>query len=130
MKIHAQRSIVTQAAGERGVALITTLLIMMLMSALLIGFTTMVMSDQRYRLIDRDRSSAFYGAESGIEKLTSDLGNDSYEGQVAVRMGPVKLSFAGSCTCGSVRPRHSAMARSNTRVRRSAGTMNFCRNAS
>ena len=75
MKIHAQRSIVTQAAGERGVALITTLLIMMLMSALLIGFTTMVMSDQRYRLIDRDRSSAFYGAESGIEKLTSDLGN-------------------------------------------------------
>jgi carbon monoxide dehydrogenase subunit G len=28
-------------------------------------------------------------------ELTSDLGDDSYEGQVAVRMGPVKLSFAG-----------------------------------
>jgi carbon monoxide dehydrogenase subunit G len=28
-------------------------------------------------------------------ELTSDLGDDTYEGQVAVRMGPVKLSFAG-----------------------------------
>jgi uncharacterized protein len=28
-------------------------------------------------------------------ELTRDLGNDTYEGQVAVRMGPVKLSFAG-----------------------------------
>jgi uncharacterized protein len=28
-------------------------------------------------------------------ELTKDLGNDSYEGNVAVRMGPVKLSFAG-----------------------------------
>ncbi len=75
MKIPARRSIVTRAASERGVALITTMLIMMLMSALLIGFTTVVMSDQRYRLIDRDRSKAFYGAESGIEKLTGDLGS-------------------------------------------------------
>jgi uncharacterized protein len=29
-------------------------------------------------------------------ELTKDLGDDSYEGQVAVRMGPVKLSFAGT----------------------------------
>ncbi|SRR6185437_9008293 len=28
-------------------------------------------------------------------ELTTDLGDDSYEGTVAVRMGPVKLSFAG-----------------------------------
>jgi uncharacterized protein len=28
-------------------------------------------------------------------ELTSDLGDDTYEGQVAVRMGPVKLQFAG-----------------------------------
>jgi hypothetical protein len=28
-------------------------------------------------------------------ELTTDHGDDSYEGQVAVRMGPVKLSFAG-----------------------------------
>jgi carbon monoxide dehydrogenase subunit G len=28
-------------------------------------------------------------------ELTSDLGGDTYEGKVAVRMGPVKLQFAG-----------------------------------
>lgn len=28
-------------------------------------------------------------------ELTTDLGNDSYEGNVAIRMGPVKLQFAG-----------------------------------
>jgi uncharacterized protein len=28
-------------------------------------------------------------------ELTKDLGDDNYEGTVAVRMGPVKLSFAG-----------------------------------
>jgi len=28
-------------------------------------------------------------------ELTSDLGNDAYEGKVAVRMGPVRLQFAG-----------------------------------
>jgi uncharacterized protein len=28
-------------------------------------------------------------------ELTSDLGDDKYEGQVAVRMGPVRLMFAG-----------------------------------
>jgi uncharacterized protein len=28
-------------------------------------------------------------------ELTSDLGDDRYEGQVAVRMGPVRLRFAG-----------------------------------
>ena len=36
-----------------------------LMSALLIGFTTVVMSDH-YRFIDRDRSQAFYAASGGI----------------------------------------------------------------
>ncbi len=29
-------------------------------------------------------------------ELTKDLGDDSYEGTVAVRMGPVKLQFAGT----------------------------------
>lgn len=60
---------------ERGAALITAMLIMMLMSALMIGFTSVVMSDQQYRYIDRDRVRAFYGAQSGVEKLNSDLSN-------------------------------------------------------
>lgn len=60
-------------AAERGIALLTTILMMVLMSALLVGFTTAVMSDQSYRAIDRDRARAFYGAQSGIEKLNADL---------------------------------------------------------
>ena len=62
-------------ANQRGIALITTLLVMMLMSALVIGFTAVVMSDQRYRYIDRNRGQSFYAAAGGMEKLTADLGN-------------------------------------------------------
>ena len=69
----AHRSSPVSAAGERGIALLTTILMMVLMSALLVGFTTAVMSDQGYRAIDRDRARAFYGAQSGIEKLNADL---------------------------------------------------------
>ena len=60
---------------ERGIALIAALMIMLLMSALMIGFTTVVMSDQRYRGIDKDRTRAYYGAQSGLEQLSTDLGN-------------------------------------------------------
>jgi hypothetical protein len=60
---------------ERGIALIAALMVMLLMSALMIGFTTIVMSDQRFRGIDKDRNRAYYAAQSGLEKLTVDLGN-------------------------------------------------------
>jgi Tfp pilus assembly protein PilX len=69
------RSIVVQRRDERGVALIMTMLVMALMSALLIGFSAVVASDQRYRTIDRDRVRAFYAAQSGLEKLSADLAN-------------------------------------------------------
>lgn len=61
--------------NERGMALIAALMVMLLMSALMIGFTTIVMSDARFRGIDKDRTRAYYGAQSGLEKLTVDLGN-------------------------------------------------------
>jgi Tfp pilus assembly protein PilX len=62
-------------SNERGIAMITTLLVMMLLSALLVGFTAVVMSDSRYRIIDRNRSQAFYAASAGVEKATAELGN-------------------------------------------------------
>ncbi|HVZ21723.1 MAG TPA: pilus assembly PilX N-terminal domain-containing protein [Vicinamibacterales bacterium] len=65
----------SRIGGEQGIALVTTLLVIMLMSALLIGLTTTVMHDQRYRSIDKDRFKAFYGAQAGLEKLTSGLGD-------------------------------------------------------
>jgi PilX N-terminal len=61
--------------NERGIAMVATLLVMLLFSALMVGFTTVVMSDQRYRGIDRDRTQAFYAAHGGLEKLTADLNN-------------------------------------------------------
>jgi hypothetical protein len=61
--------------NERGIALVSVLLVMMMISALLIGFTTMTVSDQRYRFIDRDRNQSFYASAAGLEKLTADLGN-------------------------------------------------------
>ena len=59
------KKVIMRNSNERGIALITTLLVLMLMSALLVGFTTVVMSDQRYRFIDRDRGQAFYAASGG-----------------------------------------------------------------
>ena len=70
-----QAVIPMRISTERGIAMITMLLVLMLMSALLVGFTTVVMSDQRYRFIDRDRGQAFYAASGAVEKLTADLGN-------------------------------------------------------
>ncbi len=59
---------------QTGIALITTVLVLMLMSALLVGFTMMVMSDTRLGTRERDRTQALYGAHAGQEKMTSDLG--------------------------------------------------------
>lgn len=60
---------------EAGVALITTLLLMFLMSSLLIGFTILLISNQQLEGSNNDDVSAFYGAEAGMEQLTASLGN-------------------------------------------------------
>ncbi|HMB81516.1 MAG TPA: pilus assembly PilX N-terminal domain-containing protein [Vicinamibacterales bacterium] len=81
---------------EQGIAMITVMLILMLMSVLLVGFTTVVMSDQRYRFIDRDRGQAFYAASAGIEKLTADVGNlfNEYVAPTAAQVTALTASTA------------------------------------
>jgi len=64
-----------RTSSERGIAMVATLLVMLLVSALMVGFTAVVMSDQRFRGLDRDHTAAFYAAHAGLEKLTTDLGN-------------------------------------------------------
>jgi len=64
-----------RAQNERGIAMITTLLVMAMISALLVGFTVMAMGDQTFRFIDRDRTAIFYSSMAGLEKMTADLGN-------------------------------------------------------
>ncbi len=60
--------------GESGMALVTTILIMALMSGLLIGFYAMVAADQRASGVNRDQTQAYAAAHAGLEKLTSSLG--------------------------------------------------------
>src|SRR5215831_524663 len=59
--------------SERGSSLMIVLLVMMLLSALMIGFMTTIMADTRSSGVDRDETQAYAVAHAGMEKLTSDL---------------------------------------------------------
>ena len=60
--------------AENGVALMATLMVMVLLSALLVGFTAMVASENRIVGMDAAGASSFYAVHAGLEKLTHDLG--------------------------------------------------------
>ena len=60
---------------NQGVALITTLLILMLLSTMIVGIAWLVMGDQKLGGNNADRQLAFYGAEAGMESLTASLEN-------------------------------------------------------
>lgn len=60
--------------NESGMALISAILVVALMSALLVGFVSMVIADQNSGLHNRDQTTAYAAAHAGLEQLTSDLG--------------------------------------------------------
>lgn len=60
---------------QNGIALITALFVLILVSALAVGMCWMVMTDQRLGGNNQFRETAFYGAEAGMEKLTADVGD-------------------------------------------------------
>ena len=62
------------SGDEAGMALMVTLMVMLLISAMLVGFTTMVAYNARIGGLTGDTIDAFYSAHAGMEKLTSDLG--------------------------------------------------------
>ena len=62
-------------ARENGIALITALLILLLVSSIAIGFAWLCMTDQALGGNSGDRQEAFYAAEAGMEKMTADVGN-------------------------------------------------------
>lgn len=64
-----------RANREKGMALITALLVMLLISSIIVGFSYLVMTDQAMGGFTNQRQKAFYGAEAGMEKLTADLNN-------------------------------------------------------
>jgi len=60
---------------EAGIALITALLLLFLMSSLLVGFCILLISNQQLAGSNNDDVQAFYAAEAGMEQLTANLGN-------------------------------------------------------
>jgi PilX N-terminal len=69
-----QRRFAVRVQREKGIALITALLVLVLVSAIVVGMSWMVMTDQRLGGNNQSREIAFYGAEAGMEQLTSDVG--------------------------------------------------------
>ncbi len=63
-----------QRQTERGAALISAVLVMMLMSALLVGLMALVIADQQSLKSGNDQANAYVSAHAGLEKLTADLG--------------------------------------------------------
>jgi hypothetical protein len=58
---------------QDGMALLTVLMVMMLVSALMVGFVAAIVADNRGSGLDRDQTQAYAAAHAGLEKLTSDL---------------------------------------------------------
>ncbi|MEA2463610.1 MAG: hypothetical protein QOJ98_1357, partial [Acidobacteriota bacterium] len=54
-------------------ALITVFMVLMVASALMVGFFATIIADQRANGIDRDQTQSYAAAHAGLEKLTSDM---------------------------------------------------------
>ena len=61
---------------EQGMALITALLVLTLISSIVIALSWMVMTDQKLGSNNSDRQKAFYAAEAGMESMTAALAAD------------------------------------------------------
>lgn len=61
-------------ADESGMAIITSILVLMLASGLMAGMFAAVIADQRSHATDRDQTQAYAAAHAGLEKLTASLG--------------------------------------------------------
>jgi len=62
-------------SNTKGFTLIAALLMLLLMSGIAVGLMYMTNTEVRVGGNDRENNLAFYGAEAGMERMTSDLGN-------------------------------------------------------
>ena len=60
---------------DAGIALLTAILMLLLMSSLLVGFSVLLYTDIQLSGASNDQVRAFYGAEAGMEQMTANLGN-------------------------------------------------------
>ena len=61
-------------ADQSGIALVSAILVMLLMSALLVGFLALIASEQKSSFHNRDQTVAYAAAHGGLEQLTANLG--------------------------------------------------------
>jgi len=72
----------TQQADQRGiVSFMVTLIMMMVISLIVIGFTQVTMRSRREALDKQLSSQAFYAAESGVNKVVSTIKQDLIDNQ-------------------------------------------------
>jgi hypothetical protein len=64
----------TRSKNDHGVALITVLMMLALISGMLVATTALVIKDQKARFQDHNRTDTFYAALAGLEQITNDLG--------------------------------------------------------
>ncbi len=65
----------TNQSRSQGFTLIASLLLLLLLSGIAVGLMYMTNTEVRVGGNDLENNLAFYGAEAGMEKMTSDLGN-------------------------------------------------------
>ena len=59
--------------SQKGVALVTVLLMLALMSAMAVALVYKVNHEQHLQAADSGNTAAYYGAEAGMEKMMADL---------------------------------------------------------
>lgn len=95
MKMKLNNSQPVRTGNSRGVALITVLLLLMLLSAVAVALMYAVNGEQRLQNNDLGQGGAYYAAEAGIEKMTSDI-NDVFANLTV----PSTVQIAGAACPG------------------------------
>ncbi len=82
---------------EQGMALITALLVLLLISSMIVGMSFLVLTDQKLGGNNADRQKAFYGAEAGMESLTTAL-QDGFSNNYALSAADITNIVANTQT--------------------------------
>lgn len=79
---------------QGGIALITTLLLLFLMSSLLVGFTVLLSTNAQLAGSNNDDVEAFYASEAGMEQMTANLGDlfDQTYAPTAAQINAIELN--------------------------------------
>jgi len=124
---------------SQGFVLIAALLLMFLLSGIAVGVLMLTNSEIHIGSNDKETAVAFYGAESGMEKLTSDLAalydakqapstadiqalTNSYNNPNSAMVGPMtyaeSISFPLDSNGNPLNPRHKSSAPAPMRASR------------